>query len=76
MRKLQVGNERKEPVWDIEDVCFCNSTWHLLWLAGIIPPNVRGGRSDSVRLRCPLWKKKEKPWEHLLSACGPGRNEG
>ena len=32
----------------IENVCFCNSSLHLLLLSGIITPNIHGGRLDSV----------------------------
>lgn len=32
----------------IENVCFCNSSLHLLLLSGIITPNIYGGRLDSV----------------------------
>lgn len=57
MRKLQ-RKRKRNPVLDIEKVCFCNFTMYLLFVSGIITPNIHGERSDIVQFKCSFWEKK------------------
>lgn len=51
--------KKKNPVLDIENICFCNSTLYWLLLSGIVTPNIYRGRLDSVQFKCSFGRGKK-----------------
>ena len=56
VKKLE---EKKNPVLDIENICFCNSTLYWLLLSGIVTPNIYRGRLDFVQFKCSFGRGKK-----------------